>query len=181
MTRKDVAGILALLQTEYPASFSRLSPEQMHGKVNLWAEILANDDPKLVYAAVKAIVAGDAREFAPGIGEIRTRMHELTAPAERSEGEAWALVSKACRNGTYGYKTEFDKLPPDVQAAVGSPEQIREWAMMDEETVQSVVASNFMRAFKTVSKRTKQTAMLPDSVKALLGDVGNNLRLEEGT
>lgn len=178
MNKRDVKGILALLQTEYPASFVRLDGQQMQAKANLWAEMFADDNPQLVYAAVKSIMAGDMREFAPSIGEIKNKMHDLTTPTEMSETEAWALVSKACANGIYGYEAEFAKLPPTVQAAVGRAEQLREWAMMDEETVQSVVASNFMRGFKTAARRERETALIPDSVKMLLEGVGGKIALE---
>lgn len=174
MTAKDVKGVLALLQAEYPASFARLTPELMRGKATMWAETFAKDDPTLVYAAVKSIIAGEAREFAPGIGEIRERMRELVTPEELSETEAWAMVSRACRNGTYGAEVEFAKLPPEVQDAVGSASQIREWASMDEETVQSVVASNFMRGFKSVKARRKTNELMPESVKALVGEAKRN-------
>lgn len=180
MNSKDAKMILALLQTEYPQSFSKLDDLHIRAKANLWAELFADDPPQLVLAAVKSIVAGEAREFAPSAGEIKTKMHDLTSEPTISETEAWALVSKACANGIYGYEAEFAKLPPDVQAAVGRPEQLKEWGMMDAETVQSVVASNFMRGFKAVQKREKEIAMLPDSVKTLIGGVADKLMLESG-
>ena len=98
-------------------------------------------------------------------------MHDLTAPATLSETEAWALVSKAIRNGIYGYQEEYDKLPPTVRAAVGRPEQLKEWAMMDVGETESVVASNFMRGFRTVQKRDRETAMIPESVRTLISGV----------
>lgn len=180
MTKKDVTGILALLQTEYPASFVRLDDQQMMAKANLWAEIFADDPAQIVYAAVKAIISGEAREFAPGAGDIKNKMHDLTAPATLSETEAWALVSKAIRNGIYGYETEYAKLPPTVQAAVGRPEQLKEWAVMDESEVQTVIASNFMRGYKTVQKRERETAMIPESVKTLLGTYSDKMMLGAG-
>lgn len=168
MNAKDVKGILAVLQAEYPASFSKMDDHQMMAKANLWAEIFENDPAAIVFAAVKAIISGEPREFAPSAGEIRNKMRDLTAPASLSETEAWALVSKAIRNGIYGSEEEFAKLPPTVQAAVGRPDQLKEWAVMDEETVQSVVASNFMRGYKTAIRRERETAMIPENVRAIL-------------
>lgn len=174
MNAKDVKGILALLEAEYPASFARMDERQKEAKAHLWADLFSDTPAMLVYAAVKAIIAGEAREFAPSAGEIANKIRDLTEPDDLSETEAWALVSKAIRNGIYGYQTEYDKLPPTVQAAVGRPEQLREWAVMDEGEVGSVVASNFMRGFKTVKKREREIAMIPESVKGLLAGVGNN-------
>ena len=176
MTVTDCKGILALLQSEYPQSFTRLDDRQMTAKVNLWAELFAEDDPKLVFAAVKSLLVSN-REFAPSVGQIKEKMHSLYSPDTLTEGEAWALVSKACSNGLYGYRAEFDKLPPDVQAAVGRPEQLKEWAMMDADTVQSVIASNFMRSYKAAAHRTKEREMLPENVKTLIAAMTANMAL----
>ena len=179
MNRKDIKGLLALLQTEYPQSFNALTEKQMEAKANLWAEMLADYDGRIVMAAVKTLMA-ENRAFAPTIGEIQTRVREITATNELSEAEAWALVSKACANGSYGYMEEYAKLPPEVQAAVGSAEQLREWAKMDEETVQSVVASNFMRSYKVAKKRAEFMAALPEGVKNLLTEATERKRLGSG-
>lgn len=179
MNAKDVKGILALLQTEYPSSFSKMDDQQKRAKINLWAELFQNDPAPLVYASVKAIIAGEAREFAPSAGEIKNKMHDLNSASEISETEAWAMVAKACRNGIYGYAAEFQKLPPAVQAAVGRPEQLREWAVMDVETLESVVASNFMRGYKTAIKRERELSLIPDDVRALLDSVGTGMALPE--
>lgn len=179
MTRSDVIGIMALLETAYPSYYAKSNERQRREAVNLWADLFSGDDPALVAAAVKAIiVTGGA--FPPSIGEIKNKMHDLAAPSEISETEAWALVAKACSNGIYGYEKEYAALPPTVQAAVGRAEQLHEWALMDEETLQSVVASNFMRGYKTACRREREIAMLPESVKALLEGVGQKLMLGDG-
>ena len=181
MTKRDVVGIMAMLQTAYPAYYAKQDNQQRMEAVNLWAELFADDPAPIVYGAVKSIIVSGGA-FPPSIGEIKNKMHDLSAPAGMSETEAWALVSKACANGIYDYEAEFAKLPPSVQAAVGRPEQLREWAMMDVETVQSVVASNFMRGYKTTQRRERETAMIPESVKALLENVGTRMlpEMQEG-
>lgn len=183
MTKRDVVGVMALLETAYPAFYAKQTDQQRMEAVALWSELFRDDDPNLVGAAVKAIVVG-VGAFPPSIGEIKQKMLDLSNRAKGtpalSETEAWAMVSRACANGLYGYETEYAKLPPEVQTAVGRPEQLREWAQMDEETVQSVVASNFMRGFKTVQRREKETALLPESVKALIGGVAEKMMLGAG-
>lgn len=167
MNRTDVIGIMAILETAYPAYYSKRDNQQRMEAVNLWADLFADDPAPVVAAAVKAIIVSGGA-FPPSIGEIKNKMHDLTTPSELSETEAWALVSKAISNGIYGYEAEYAKLPPTVQAAVGRPEQLKEWAVMDIGEIQSVVASNFMRGYKTVARREREIAMIPESVKTLL-------------
>ncbi|MFR8332153.1 MAG: hypothetical protein ACLU9S_07140 [Oscillospiraceae bacterium] len=79
--------------------------------------------------------------------------------------EAWNLVAKALRNSAYGSEEEFAKLPPAVQRVAHSPFQLREWALMDADTVQSVVASNFQRAYTARQKSDREFDALPPAVR----------------
>lgn len=180
MTRADVMGIMAIMETAYPTFYAKSDEQQRMEAVNLYCDLFHDDPAQLVMAAVKAIICSSSNPFPPSVGEIKNKMRDLTEPDELSETEAWALVSKACANGYYGYKEEFAKLPPAVQAAVGRPEQLKEWSNMSLETVESVVASNFMRGYKTILRRQRETAMIPESVRVLLESVGKNMMLTEG-
>lgn len=164
-------GVMAILETAYPQYYSRQDNQKRQEAVNLWAELFADDPALVVMAAVKAIIVSSPNPFPPSIGEIKNKMHDLTTPSGLSETEAWALVSKAITNGIFGYEAEYAKLPPTVQAAVGRAEQLKEWAVMDLGEVQSVVASNFMRGYKAVQKRERETAMIPADVRDLLTGV----------
>lgn len=170
MTVEETEKILTLLQVEYPNSFIRLDERMMLAKRNLWAKEFERDQFTVVYAAVRMCIRSGGA-FAPNIGEIRQKMAVLAKEEELPEQAAWAMVSKACSNGIYHFKEEYAALPEDVQQAVGGAEQIRLWAMMDADTVQSVVASNFMRAYRTQKTRSKELALLPPEVLELLGEV----------
>ncbi len=176
MTEEETARIMTLLQAEYPGSFSRLDDRQMALKLELWIREFERDEYNLVYAAVRLLMK-ENREFAPNIGQIRDKMDLLLAPDELDETQAWALVAKACTNGLYGAQKEFDKLPPDVQRVVGSPEQLKAWAGMDAETVQSVVASNFRRSYRVRKARERELAMIPADVREMIQGAANSLRL----
>ena len=172
-----IRQILTLLQSEYPQSFSRMDDRTMALKAELWEREFSADNPNLVYAAIRTYMRTPER-FAPSIGQVREIMTSLTAGEELQAQDAWALVSKACQNGLYGYLEEYQKLPPDVQAAVGAPEQLKSWAMMDSDTVESVVASNFMRSFRAHKEREKARAALPKELKELLAQTANRAAQE---
>ena len=171
-----IRQILTLLQAEYPQSFSSMDARTMALKVELWEREFSGENPNLVYAAIRTYMRTPAR-FAPSIGQVREIMNSLTAGEELPEQTAWAMVSKACQNGLYGYQKEFAKLPPDVQAAVGAPEQLKAWAMMDADTVESVVASNFMRNFKANKAREKARAALPPELRNIVEGMAETMRI----
>ena len=78
------------------------------------------------------------------------------------------LVSRALRNGYYGAVEEFNKLPPLVQKAVGSPDNLRNWALTDINSIENVVQSNFMRTYRTVVNRAKEYQKMPKDIQALI-------------
>lgn len=172
--------LMTLIQAEYPNSFNALDERVMKLKKELWRSEFANDDLNLVYAAFR-LYARDNERFAPTIGQLRAKMELLKQTAtneeELTEQKAWALVSKACRNGYYGYRTEFEKLPPSVQKTIGTPEQIQAWSLMDSETLESVVASNFMRSFRIVKSREKEMEALPSEIKDFLSGVADKMKM----
>jgi len=175
MTKQETAQILTIIHSEYPHDFSKLDKRQIDAKYEFWCMEFANDSFESVFTALRMYIES-GEEFAPNIGKLRAKMRMQVEQDEMSEGEAWALVSKACRNGSYGYKKEFEKLPPLVQKAVGRAEQLRDWAAMEENTVQSVVASNFKRDFRAVKEREKETSAYSPALKNVL----NNIRIGTG-
>ena len=82
--------------------------------------------------------------------------------------EAWALVSKALRNGINGADEEFNKLPATVQKAVGSPNQLRNWAITDENAVENVIQSNFIKTYRGVCDREKEIFKMPTDIKNMI-------------
>lgn len=167
MTRQETGIIMDILTTAYPAFYNGRNAPDMRMTVNLWAEMFAEDDVKIVAAAVKALIATDDKGFPPHIGAVKNRIRQISNPDEMTEQEAWALISKALRDGYYNAEAEFAKLPPLVQDVVHDPRQLREWSMMDESTVQSVVASNVQRSFRAKAQSRRDFEALPQDVQAL--------------
>lgn len=177
MTRDEMVAVMGVLKTAYPSFYRDMKRQDALDALALWTEMFEDDDPKTVAAAVKSLISTRKEGYPPTIGEVKAKIADLTQPKEMTELEAWSLVERACRNGLHGAGEEFAKLPPLIQKAVGSPNQLREWAMMDADTVKSVVASNFMRSFKVYQKRERETAMLPESVREMLTGVTERLAL----
>lgn len=181
MTLQETGAIMDILETAYPRFYIGVTAEQSEKTVAFWCSMFQDEPVHIVAAAVKALIALDTKGFPPVIGQIKEKIRMLATPSEMTEGEAWCLVAGALRNGLYGSKEEFEKLPPDVQRIVGSPNQIREWAMMDVEAVQSVVASNFQRAYRKRIERKAEFEALPSDIKQIVGSLSNQFALEDGS
>lgn len=178
MTREETSKILTVLKVNYPQSFRGWTAEQGKMFLNLWSEAFKDDPAEIVTAAVKSIIYGSTREFAPNIGQVKDKIMQITNPVTIDADQAWAMVFKALSDSYYHAQREFDKLPPEVQAGVGSPNQLREWSNMDIPTLESVIASNFKRGYCERASRKRDFEKLPSQVKTMFQNLTDSKRIE---
>lgn len=178
MNLRESQTILSVLQAAFPGFYRGIAEDKLRNIIKLWQSMFADDEYAVVSKAVKALIATKIDDFPPTIGAVREQIAKITQPEQMSEMEAWSLVCKACRNGSHHSREEFDKLPEVIQQAVGSPDQLRVWAQMDENTVNSVISSNFMRTYRVKQQQQKERSMLTNDVREYLASVSETMKLE---
>lgn len=184
MNRNEVKVVMAIMEVSYPHWMMKQTDESMKIMLDLWSELLAEDNAQHVIRAVKTIIQTDIREYPPNIAQIRTKVYDMTHDADTSENEAWGLVMKALKNSIHHSIEEYAKLPKDVQMVV-TAEQLKEWAQIEVDQLNTVIASNFMRSYKGRKASFKQDAILPESArteiegfKERLAEEKENMRIE---
>jgi hypothetical protein len=170
MTREQVGKLLMTIQAYYP----NYNPPDKEITLNAWYIMLAEYPEELVLQALRACIATNTSGFAPDVGQIMSKIQTISQPQELDGMAAWGLVSKALRNGTYGAVEEFNKLPPLVKQAVGMPDNLKNWATSDYQTIETVIQSNFLRTYETVVKRANEIKRMPDSIKSLIEKTNAN-------
>lgn len=175
MTKTEVRQLLAMTQAVYP----NYNPPSREAAVNAWLMCLSEYDNNVVTAAFKAYMTTDTSGFAPSIGQLLDKVHLIQDPQELNEMEAWSLVSKALRNGYYGAVEEFNNLPPLVQKAVGSPDNLRNWSQTDVKAIETVIQSNFMRSYAAIVKREYEIKKMPADVRTLIENVNKTSYLAQ--
>lgn len=164
MTEEQVGKLLMTIQAYYP----NYNPPDKKVTLNAWYIMLAEYPEELVLQALRACIATNTSGFAPDVGQIMSKIQTISQPQEFDGMTAWGLVSKALRNGTYGAVEEFNKLPPLVRQAVGIPDNLKNWATSDYQTIETVIQSNFLRTYETVVKRANEINRMPDNIKSLI-------------
>ena len=66
-----------------------------------------------------------------------------------------------------------------VQRAVGSANQLRDWGLVDEDTFQTVIGSNFRRIWETQQKREEAQRALPSELREFISGLADRLALPE--
>lgn len=170
MTRDETVKIIRIMCDCYP----NYKPNNLSETVDVWNIMLEEYSYEQISVALKAYIHSDISGFAPSIGQLIGKIQTISQPQELDGMTAWGLVSKALRNGTYGAVEEFNKLPPLVRQAVGMPDNLRNWATSDYQTIETVIQSNFLRTYEAVVKRANEINRMPDNIKSLIEKTNAN-------
>lgn len=164
MTREETVKIIRIICGSYP----NFKPSDLSETVDIWNMMLDEYTYNQIAGALKSYILADSTGFAPSIGQLIAKVKTIEEPAQLNESEAWGLVSKAIRNGYYGAVEEFSKLPPLVQKAVGSPDNLRNWSQTNLESVETVIQSNFLRSYRIEAQRAAEISKMPSDIKNMI-------------
>lgn len=144
---------------------------------NVWYELLKDLPYKQVSVAIQKYMLTE--RFPPTIADLRSKVTEIIEPELEgmSELEAWSITRKAIGNSGYHAEEEFAKLPEVCQMAVGSPANLREWALMDSDQVGTVEQSHFIRNYRTAVKRISEDRKIPNQIRNLISEIQAEKRI----
>lgn len=172
MTDKETRKIIAVLMVAYP----NYKPINIDFTVSVWTDILSDYSYSEVDVAIKAYISTDTSGFAPAIGQVIDKIKSITTPRQMTDAEAWSLVRKAISDSSYNATDRFNELPVTCQRAVGSPAQLRMWAL-DASYNENVVSSNFMRSYRTEVARQNELSRMPSEVRQIIEKINNNSQI----
>lgn len=162
MTKDGVTKLIMTMLAAYP----NYHPNDISATVKVWMAQLENYTDEEIAIALKAYILSDTRGFAPSIGQV-VDLVPRNQDSGMSELEIWGMVRRAVRNGYYGAEEEFAKLPDNIRAAVGSPGQIRQWAVIDMDELETVAQSNFLRSYRAVVARERIAGKMPPELREI--------------
>ena len=165
MTKTDTAKLLAVMT----ATYSNLKFSDPELALETWWKILEPDDAQDIMDAFSVYARTDTSGFAPSPGKLHMMIADRLSD-EIDEGEIMTMLTLASRNANYGFQEEFDRMPKELQKAIGSPTNIRNWGQMSQEQL------NY--AFNNVVKAYKRTVQ---DEKIRLASVGTNLEKLEAS
>ena len=167
MTRDEAKHLVMMVSAAYP----NWKPMDLRGTVDTWAVMLQEYEYQFCVVALKTYILTDTAGFAPSIGQLVEKLQQATKREDIGELDAWSMVSKALRNSTYHAEEEFAALPPVLQRTVGNPSNLKEWAGMEMDTVNSVIQSHVVRNYRAAVKSMRDDAKIPPALMGLLQDM----------
>lgn len=172
MTRNDVVKIFIVIRTAYPNFYKDMKKEDLEATIDLWAEMFAHENTQLVVAATKNLI--NSFKWPPTIADIKEEMYKLTEVETETPIEIWNKIKSAIGRAGYYAAEEFERLPEVAKTFVGSPKQLREWAL-SEDYNDGVVKGQFLKQYEVLKKREKDNKLMLPQVKELTRQLMSNM------
>lgn len=173
MTRDETVNLLMVIQAAYP----NYKPQDKSIAVNTWFMMLGEYEYETVMMAIKSFIATDTSGFAPSIGQVIEKIHSADTLNDVTDMAAWALVRSSL--SYYDSAKNYAELPETIQKAVGSSYNLKEWSQLPISEVDTVIQSNFLKAYRTQVKREHEIKKLPSEVRNLLLQTSNSAQIEK--
>ncbi len=178
MSRTEMVQIITLLAGNYE-TIANKSQQQKELMLNTWYECLGDLDYKLVLQAVKKTIIESP--YPPTIHEVRKKAIEFVNPTTQKTGiEAWNEAIKMISNGLYMTEEQFNNYSSEVKRFFGSVNQVRQLAMVDMETINTVTKGQFLKQYDILVQRDKEEKLLPAPMKEMIEGLANKFALPEG-
>lgn len=180
MVRQEVIQVLTLLAGNYESFAKRTeTDEQVEMLVATWLECLGDLDYKVVLQAVKKSIISSP--YPPTIHDIRENAVQIMNPiTQKTAIEAWNEALSMISGGLYMTQEQFDAHSSEVKKFFGNVNQVKQLAMLDSDTINSVTKGQFLKQYDVLILREKENRLLPETMKNLIGELTEKFSLSEG-
>lgn len=176
MTKQEFYEIAKKLQAIYTNQRFMEKQETM----DVWFALFQGAPLKAMAAAVSAHVMESPYPPTPAdINKQISRLRKGNSDSLPSAEESWAMVRKAVRNAGYHAEEEFEKLPEIVQKAIGTPQNLAAWAMMEIDAFETVQKSHFTRLYNGLVERERSEERLPRNIRSVIESARTNNAVEQ--
>lgn len=176
MNKIDTVKMITFLAGNYD-SIANKDETQKQIMINTWHSCL-NDIPfEIVMGAIKKCIIENP--YPPTISEVRKNAVEIMKPSNSITGiEAWKIAYKTICNGLYLKEEQFEELPKNIKTFFGSVRQVKDLALVDIDTINTVVKGQFLKQYETLLEREEKENLLPNSYKKMIENVSNKMLIE---
>lgn len=177
MKKSEMVQIITLLAGNYE-DIANKSQTQREMMLNTWQECLGDLDYNIVLQAVKKTIIESP--YSPTIHEVRKNAIELINPTTKKTGiEAWNEAIGMISNGLYMTEEKFNNYSPEVKRFFGSVNQVKQLAMVDMETINTVTKGQFLKQYEVLINRERGQKLLPQQMQDFTKQLADRMSVEQ--
>lgn len=166
MQENDIKQLLTILKLNYPAAYRNMSAEDRRALVKLWMDAFGGLDVAIAGQALRNYIK--ANQYPPTIAGLQEQI-DLLMNKDNTD-ELWRLLMRAIRSCGRDAKGEFEKLPEECKAFMGSAADLRALGNTDLPTVNTVTRGQFYSRVKTMKAQKRAQEQLQDDIRWVLAE-----------
>lgn len=141
-----------------------MTPDELSDVTDIWCEMFKDDELVVVKVAIKNLL--NQLEYPPTIADVKKELGKLVSVAtdEDTAIDEWNAIRTAIKSSIYYSVENFAKLPEIAKKFVGSPTQLRDWAMT-EDFNDAVIRGQFLKQYEVLKERKNYEKMLKSNTK----------------
>ena len=165
MEKHETKKLLDILKTAYPKTYQNITEKQARNTLGLYFDIFKEYETEIVVVALKNYIKEN--EYPPTIAGLQKQI-DIIISDEDTDIELWNTLAAACSRGTRMTAEEFETLPESIREWAGDVGQIKELALMDSVTFNSVIRGQFLKTIPQIIERQEAKRKLPAETRKLL-------------
>ena len=173
MNLEETRTILNILRTNYPNTYRNLKRDEMHVMLNLWAKQFENIPYRFVEDAIGQIISTDDREFAPNVGQVKTRiLYGLAPDTDEKALHAWEQLRKFIGSCS-SWNTKEEEMPmynklDDITKGIYTYREAKSLSQFGSEVLE-YRRSEFIRLYKQLTERKNEKLLSEGKLVELAG------------
>lgn len=166
MTEKECGQLVITASAYHPNTFK--DNYQLEQTIKAWYYVLQDIDFKAAMNALVALEASGTLTYFPTVGMIRNAVIPITqGESYLTEGEALTMYRKAMADGNYHAADWWEKFPPEMRRAVGSPNNLTWDNNYMGEYNAGVQEAQFLARYRKSVQELQGEARMPQGIKSL--------------
>ena len=172
MTEQETRLILNVLKANYPQSF-RIGKEEAVAMLELWKMQFKDIPYEFVRDAINRIISNDNREFAPNVGQVKSKILNNLAPdTDQKAIHAWEEFRKFI-SFTSSWSSAEEELPvynklDSITRRLYTYREAKSLAQLDKNTLE-YRRSEFIRLYKNITIKENEKMMNEGKLVELAG------------
>lgn len=172
MTEQETRLILNVLKANYPQSF-RIGKEEAVAMLELWKMQFKDIPYEFVRDAINRIISNDNREFAPNVGQVKSKILNNLAPdTDQRAIHAWEEFRRFISNTSTWATTEeempmYNKLD-EITKRLYTYREAKGLAQLDKSSLE-YRRSEFIRLYKELTNKKNEELMQEGNLVELAG------------
>jgi hypothetical protein len=162
MLREETNQLMKILSVTYPNTYKDFTDAQKVETMQVYFDFFGEYPTPVVVQSLRNYIKKN--QYPPTIAGLQEQI-ELLLNKGDTNIELWNAILKAASSCLWNLQEQYNKLPKPCQIWLRDAEGLKNLAMIDTETLNTVTRGQFLKTIGEISEREEAQDALPEPVR----------------